>query len=248
MDKFFYKVPLKYNKHELFYSCKNIKSWPYYSNDNGHTRLVGTHDVLWPMNVEAYRIKNMLMESTNWSFSFIEPGSQTGWHTDKTRGATLIIPVDNTPHLIKFKDNNNEFEYYYDTPILTNAKFLHNGINYTNKPRYNLLFHFDTSYEILCNKIDNNTLFNTWIQYYRYYIDLKFDISLYIKSNATIDNSDFVITDSNINYPEKTVFIGNTTKEVYSNIKIINNYNLLDLVYLIKYITESPTRIRYIEI
>lgn len=248
MDKFFYDVTLTYNKKALQHSCKNIKSWPYYSIDNGKSNLNVAYDILWPMNIEAYRIKNMLMLTTNWSFSYIPPGSETGWHTDKTRGATLIIPVDDEPHLIKFKHDDKIVEHYYSTPILTNAKYLHNGINHTQLPRYNLLFHFEDSYEDICKKIDNKQLINTWLQYYKYYIDTEIDLSPYFLTNCSIDEADFIITDKNIKYPKKTIFIGETADDVYSSIIIKNNINEYDIFYIIKMITEIPTPIKRIEI
>ena len=244
MNKFFYNVPLDYDKNALQYACKNMKTWPYYSTDNGKDLNVA-YDVLWPMNIEAYRIKNMLLETTNWSFSYIKPGGETGWHTDATRGATLIIPVDDTPHLIKFRDAVKEYEFYYSTPILTNAKYIHNGINYTNENRYNLLFHFENSYENICKKIDNNTLMNSWFQYYKLYIDTEIDLSKYYKTNCSIEDCDFVITDKNITHPDKTIFIGQTDLEVYSVLDI-KEYNEYDLYYMIKMLLEVPTRVKKI--
>lgn len=243
MDKFFYNVSLEYDKAALQYACKNMRSWPYYSIDNGKTDLNVAYDTLWPMNIEAYRIKNMLVETTNWSFSYILPAGETGWHTDTTRGATLIVPVDDTPHLIKFKDGDEEIDYYYSTPILTNAKYLHNGINYTNSARYNLLFHFDNSYENLCKKIDNNSLLNTWFQYYKLYIDTSVNLQKYYKTNCSIEDADFVITDKEPLYPEKTIYLGTTNKDVYSALEI-SNYNEYDIYYIIKMIIEMPTRIK----
>lgn len=245
MDKFFYNVPLEYDKKSLQYACENMHSWPYYSTDNGKTDLNVAYDVLWPMNIEAYRIKNMLAETTNWSFSYILPKGETGWHTDSTRGATLIVPVDDTPHLIKFKDDNEEIEHYYSTPILTNAKYLHNGINHTDTARYNLLFHFDNSYENLCKKIRNNSLLNTWFQYYKFYIDTDIDLQKYYRTNCSIEDADFIITDKDIVYPKKTIYLGKTDKEVYSVLEL-QDYNEYDLYYLIKMITEMPTRIKKI--
>jgi hypothetical protein len=248
LDKFFYNVPLEYDKKALQHACENMRSWPYYSTDQGVTDLGGTHDILWPMNIEALRIKNMLVETTNWSFANMPPGGETGWHTDSTRGATLIIPVDKNPHLIKFRDNEKEYDFYYSSPILTNAKYLHNGINYTDAARYNLLFHFETDYETLCKKIDSGNLLNTWLQYYKYNIDTDINLSSYFNTNCTLQDADFIITDKNIHFPDKTIFIGNTDVDVYSNIVLENNYNENDLYMLIKTITESPTRIRKVVI
>jgi len=248
LDKFFYNVPLEYNKKALMHSCENAKSWPYYSIDGGTTDLNVAYDILWPMNIEALRIKNMLLATTNWSFSYVTPGHETGWHTDSTRGATLIVPVNNEPHLIKFKDDTNIIEHYYSTPILTNAKYLHNGINHTALPRYNLLFHFEDSYESICKKIDNNQLFNKWLQYYKYYIDTELDLSPYFLCNCDINEADFIITDKNIRYPEKTIFIGETVENTYSSIVINNNIDTYDIYLLIKIITEMPTPLKRVEI
>ena len=247
MDKFFYNVPLEYDKKALQYACENMRSWPYYSTDAGKTDIKASYDVLWPSNIEAYRIKNMLLASTNWSLAFIPPKYETGWHTDATRGATLIVPIDNTPHLIKFRDDVKEYEFYYSTPILTNANYIHNGINYTDKNRYNLLFHFDEKYESLCKRVDNNTLINNWIIYNNYYVDIDIDMSNFIKTNCAKQDADFIITDKEITHPEKTIFIGKTDIDVYSKLIISDNTNHYDIFTMIKTICESPTRIKKVE-
>jgi hypothetical protein len=224
MDECIYPIDLEYNREILKECIERIDIWPEYSPDKGNT-ILDHKDILFPINIEAYKIKNSLLESTTYSFSWVPPFSETGFHTDATRGCTLIVPIDDTPHLIKFEGKE---DYYYNFPVLTNAKTLHNGINYTDKNRYNLLFHFDKSYNEVVNLAKNNKLVTNWIQIYP--LTLNFENKI-IQKYFNCNNSGVNIIDKvcdgliSINYSR-------TIKYEKSN-----DY---DICLAIKYMIENP--------
>ena len=223
MDDCIFPINLQYNRQVLQQCVQRINIWPSYSPDNGKT-ILDHKDILFPINIEAYKIKGQLTESTTYSFSWVPPHSETGYHTDKTRGCTLIVPVDDNPHLIKFEGKK---DYYYNTPVLTNAKTVHNGVNHTDKHRFNLLFHFDKSYEEILNLASNGHLVSSWIQTYP--ITLTFDNPVIKNYFNCIENSKLLITKT-----QKGLDLNN--RQI--NYKKADDY---DLCLAIKYMIENPT-------
>lgn len=200
-DKYIYPVDIKYNKELLYDTVSNIKVWPFYSPDNGKT-VLQHKDILFPVDAEALRIKTLIRESTSYSFSLVPPKQSTGMHTDKNRGCTLIIPIDPNPHLIEFEIDNEIVKYFYEGPVLTNAKTMHNGVNHTDQNRYNLLFHFEKSYEEIVQKAKDDILVLKWIQMYpiQSYIDNE-----YIENYFSITNN----AENIIKYFENGISVNN---------------------------------------
>ena len=62
----------------------SIKVWPDYSPDGGKS-ILQHKDILFPINLEAWRIKAFLRESSTYSFSYVPPGAETGFHSDSNR-------------------------------------------------------------------------------------------------------------------------------------------------------------------
>jgi hypothetical protein len=225
MDDCIFPVDLEYNRTVLQQCVESIDIWPAYSPDAGKT-VLAHKDILFPINIEAYKIKGSLLDSTTYSFSWVPPNSETGYHTDATRGCTLIVPIDDTPHLIKFEGRE---DYYYSSPVLTNAKTVHNGVNHTDKHRFNLLFHFDKSYEEIVYKIKNNSLVSKWIQTYP--ITLEFDNSV-IERYFNCDNSG----KNKIKNPNDGMITINDNRFI-----IYKSANDYDICLAIKYMIENPT-------
>ena len=165
LDNVISPVKIKYNRKLLNDYISTIKIWPDYSPDNGKS-VLQHKDILFPINIEVWRIKAFLRESSTYSFSWVPPGAKTGYHSDSNRGCTLILPINTEPHLIKFKINDKVYDYYYDGPVITNAKSIHNGVNHTDHNRFNLLFHFDKSYDEVKELNDKDKLVSSWIQVY----------------------------------------------------------------------------------
>lgn len=224
MDDCIFPISLDYNRKVLQDCVSSIDIWPSYSPDGGKT-VLDHKDILFPINIEAYKIKGSLLDSTTYSFSWVPPHSETGYHTDATRGCTLIVPIDTTPHLIKFEGKE---DYYYSSPVLTNAKTLHNGVNHTDKHRFNLLFHFDKSYNEIVSKAKNNTLVSEWIQTYP--ITLEFENTV-IEKYFNCDNSKI-----------------NTISKITNGLLLLNHSRTIkyekstdyDVCLAIKYLIENP--------
>lgn len=225
-DNYVYPVDMYYNRTILKNMIDRIKIWPVYSPDLGNT-ILDHKDILFPINLEAYRIKSLLLESTLFSFSWVPPMSETGYHSDSNRGCTLILPIDDIPHLIKFYDHREFYEYYYSTPILTNGKTIHNGINNTDHNRFNLLFHFDKPFDYVVKLIKNDTLVSKWTQMY----PIKSNID-----NAVLRNY-FNLTanaDVCINYVNGGISINNSQTIEYTSA------NDFDVCQAIKYMLDNP--------
>jgi hypothetical protein len=252
MNDYIYPVTLDYDRELLYEICHGIKQWPRYTSDGGQTFFSTHRDIVFPINLEAIRIKNRLLESTTYSFSYVPPGHETGWHTDYTRGCTLILPIDQTPHLIKFKINEQDVEYYYSTPVLTNAKTWHNGVNYSHTPRFNLLFHFDKSYEHVVEMAKTGKLVTEWMQDYN--ICQQFDSDMlrrYFVTHNNVNTCDILITDDLVlarQHVEKfVIFIGDYQTE-FTTIIISTNTKHRDIVQAVKYMLDSPCAINCISI
>lgn len=248
---YIFPVNIEYNRKYIENTISRIKNWPIYSSDRGKTFFSTHRDIYFPINAEAIKIKNKLTESTTFSFSYVPPGHETGWHSDYNRGCTLILPIDCNPHLIKFKINDSEHDYYYSQPVITNAKTFHNGINYTEHNRYNLLFHFDVDYYKILNLVKNDQLVTKWVQDYN--ICLTFDFPLleqYYKTYKDIHESDIIITnDVEIakNTKKFVILIG----EIVDNVSCIthqDNTPQEDIINAVKFILDSPGFIKHINL
>lgn len=228
LDNVISPVKIKYNRKLLNDYISSIKVWPDYSPDGGKS-ILQHKDILFPINLEAWRIKAFLRESSTYSFSYVPPGAETGFHSDSNRGCTLILPIDSKEHLIRFKINDTEFDYYYDGPVITNAKSIHNGINHTNQSRFNLLFHFDKSYDEIKQLNDQGKLVSNWIQVYP------------IKNNTNNKYIDEYLNPTGdgleINYIEDGISVGD--KKIY-----YNKANDYDVCLAIKYILENEQCLR----
>ena len=154
-------IEIDYNRLMLNDYVESIDTWPEYISNN---TILEHKDILFPLNSEAYRIKTLLHKSTTYSFSCVPPHTETGFHSDSNRGCTLILPIDMNPHLIKFKIDKEIKDYLYYGPVITNAKSIHNGVNETDMYRFNLLFHFDESYEEIRDLAFSNKLVSSWKQ------------------------------------------------------------------------------------
>lgn len=247
MDDYITTVDIEYNREYLYECCQSIKHWPLYSNDRGKTLFSEHKDIVFPLNVEAIKIKNKLLHTSTYSFSYIPPGHETGWHSDLTRGATLILPIDPNPHLIKFKVNGKEVDYYYSTPVITNADSIHNGVNFTDKPRYNLLFHIDRPYKEMIDIINNDDLISKWKQDYNIGQDYKNDmVRKFFDTHNNLEEAAIIITDNNSiadQYKDKfIIFIGNN--ENYTCIDLKHNVADKDIVNAIKYILDSTCNVK----
>ena len=247
MDDYIVTVDIEYNKEYLYECCQSIKHWPLYSNDRGKTLFSEHKDIVFPLNVEAIKIKNKLLHTSTYSFSYIPPGHETGWHSDFTRGATLILPIDPNPHLIKFNIDGKEVDYYYSTPVITNADSIHNGINYTDQPRYNLLFHIDRSYSDMIDIINNDDLLSKWKQDYNIGQDYSNDmVQKFFDTHDNLQDAAIIITDNNSiadQYKDKfIIFIGDN--ENYTCIDINQGVKDKDIVNAIKYILDSTCDIK----
>jgi len=245
MDDYIYAFEMKYNREYLFDTVRQITHWPAYADPN--TAFKTSHrDILFPIDMEAIKIKNSILTSTTYSFSVVPPGHETGWHTDKNRGCTLILPINPEPHLIKFNVDENIIDYYYDGPVITNAKTLHNGINHTDVNRYNLLFHFDLPYHDVMDLIKNNNLIDDWKQTYD--IALFYDspmISEYFNTTTDIENASILITDdielaNSYENRKFIIFIGDSNKKF---VEVIGkNHN--EIIKTIKFILDCPFKIK----
>ena len=233
-------------------ACQSVRIWPSYSLDGGKT-LIGTKDVLFPLNVEACRIKNRLMLSTTYSFSYIPPLKETGWHTDERRGCTLNIPIDENPHHISFKNKGEIIKYSYIQPTLVNGKIPHNGSNPTDWDRYNLLFHFDLDFHAVKNLYQEGNFISSWQQIYNMYHQVDGKIFTYIfgPSAKNPEKADIIVTeDSSLanRFPGKTIFITESEKnfDCLSTVIIDGKYSEVDLCHLIKLLVETRTPIKRI--
>lgn len=252
MDDYIYPIKLTYNRQFLFDTCKELIHWPKYTNDRGKTFFSTHRDILFPINIEAIRIKNTLLESTTFSFSYVPPGHETGWHTDYTRGCTLIVPIDENPHLIRFEIGNTIVDYCYTTPVLTNAKTNHNGVNLTEHDRFNLLFHFDKSYDHIKMLADENKLVTLWKQDYNIFSDLEVSlIDQFFDTHNDLELADIVLTsnkDLAIKAQDKfVIFVGNSVCG-NTTILISDKTNDKDIVNSIKFILDSPGCITSIDL
>lgn len=250
-DEYYYTVDIEYNKEFLYDICVDITHWPMYSNDRGKT-LFSTHrDIVFPVNIEAYRIKNKLLTTTTFSFSYVPPGHDTGWHTDFTRGCTLICPIDPNPHLIRFrKDDGSEFDYWYTGPILTNAKTLHNGMNPTDHPRFNMLFHIDASYKEVLKMIKEDRFITKWKQDYN--ICQLYDspmVNKFFDTHSDVESCSILVTDNykiaTSNASKFIIFIGEYTGE-FTTITPTRTTKERDICQAIKYVLDSPVKIKNI--
>lgn len=223
MDDYIFPITIDYNREILQQYISLIDVWPSYSPDGGNI-ILDHKDILFPINIEAYKIKGQLLESTTYSFSWVPPRSETGYHTDKTRGCTLILPIDDSPHLIKFEGRE---DYYYNGPVLTNAKTIHNGVNHTDKHRFNLLFHFDKSYEDIKNLALTDNLVTKWIQTYP--VKLNFDNNVIQKYFNCSDSGTVVIDKTN-----EGLMINSNRLIKY------NRANDYDICLAIKYMLDNP--------
>jgi len=252
MDDLIIPIDIEYNREYLYECCLDIKHWPIYSNDRGKT-LFSTHkDIVFPLNIEAIKIKNKLLHTSTYSFSYVPPGHETGWHSDFTRGATLILPLDPTPHLIKFRVNDKDVDYYYSSPVLTNADSVHNGINYSDKPRFNLLFHIDKPFDAMKEIIEQDNFITKWKQDYniaQYYKNSM--LQKFFDTHNDFDVASIIVTDNdviadNYSFNKKIIYIGNHPK--YTSIVIGNNVKNKDIVNAVKYILDSTCNIKKIEL
>lgn len=250
-EEYCHPVDIEYNKDFLYNSCLKIQNWPIYSNDRGKTFFSTHKDILFPINIEAYKIKNKLQTTTTFSFSYVPPGHETGWHSDFTRGCTLICPIDPNPHLIEFKNGDEEIPYWYSGPLLTNAKSYHNGKNPTPNPRFNLLFHIDMSYNDTLELINKNQFITTWKQDYN--ICQRYDskmLETYFDTHNDIENCSILITDdyetATKNSNKFVIFIG----QKLGNIPTItlNDADDADLCQAVKYILDSPCSINHLDL
>jgi len=249
MDDYIFPFEMKYNREYLFDTVQKIVHWPAYADPNIAFRTAH-RDILFPIDMEAIKIKNSLLTSTTYSFSVVPPGHETGWHTDKNRGCTLILPINPEPHLIKFQIDGNTVDYYYDGPVITNAKTIHNGINHTNVNRYNLLFHFDLSYHEVKNLIETNNLIDTWKQTYDIAVCYNSPMMKeYYNSNSDVDNSKIIITDDieladiySAYHDKFIIFIGNSNGKY---VDVIGK-NDSELIKVIKFILDCPFKIKSI--
>lgn len=250
-DDYVFPVDIFYNREFLYNTIKRIKNWPIYSSDRGKTFFSTHRDIYFPANAEAIKIKNKLLGTTTYSFSHVPPNHETGWHSDLNRGCTLILPIDDHPHLLKFKIDNNEYDYYYNGPILTNAKTYHNGINYTKHDRYNLLFHYDKDYYSLVEDAKNNQLVTEWVQDYN--ICLTFDFPLlkdYFNTHDNLNSAQTVITDcveTASKIDKFVILIGNKIDNV-SCITYSKDTLSIDIINAIKFILDNPNFIKHIEL
>ena len=245
INDFVYPINLDYDREYLHWVCKNIKHWPMYSADRGKTFFSDHNDIFFPANVEAIKVKNKILHSTTFSFSFVPPGKETGWHVDEFRGCTLMCPLDTEPHLIKFDIDGKEIDYFYDTPTLTNGIHWHNGINHTKENRYNLLFHFDKDYKEIKQLNDNDDLVFRWQQDYNICQFYDNDVlQKYFNTHQDIDNCNILITDKDIDTECTVIFIGDTHKEYDHNI-LCNDK--MSVVQAVKQILDSPVKIKRIE-
>lgn len=246
MDDYIIPVDIEYNREYLYECCLDIKCWPLYTNDRGKTLFSHHKDIVFPLNVEAIKIKNKLLHTSTYSFSYVPPGHETGWHSDFTRGATLILPLDPEPHLIQFKVDDQDVDYFYSTPVLTNADSIHNGINYTDKPRFNLLFHIDKNFHDMKNIIKNDDFVTKWKQDYN--IAQTCDnqmIKNFFDTHTDLETASIIITDdeliANAHSDKKIIFIGKSNK--YTSINVKKEVKDKDIVNAIKYILDSTCNV-----
>ena len=252
MDDYITTVDIEYNREYLYECCLDIKHWPIYSNDRGKTLFSEHKDIVFPLNVEAIKIKNKLLHTSTYSFSYVPPGHETGWHSDFTRGATLILPIDPNPHLIKFKINDRDFDYYYSTPVLTNADSIHNGVNYTDHPRFNLLFHIDKPYHDIKQIIKDDHFISKWKQDYNIGQCYKNDmVKKFFDTHDDLDLASIIITDDDTiaeryRFDKFIIYIGNNIN--YTSIVLKNNVKDKDIVNAVKYILDSTCQISRIDL
>jgi hypothetical protein len=252
MDDYIIPVDIEYNREYLYECCLDIKHWPLYSNDRGKTLFSEHKDIVFPLNVEAIKIKNKLLYTSTYSFSYVPPGHETGWHSDFTRGATLILPLDPNPHLIKFKVNDTEVDYYYSTPVITNADTIHNGVNYTDQPRFNLLFHIDQPFADIKQIIANDQFVTKWKQEYNIGQCYKNDmVKTFFNTHEDLDTAAIIITDDDTiadhySFNKFIIYIGDHLD--YTSIIIKDTAKDKDLVNAIKYILDSTCYIKKVEI
>jgi hypothetical protein len=252
MDEYIFPVLLNYNREFLYETCKDLVHWPEYTNDRGKTFFSTHKDILFPINIEAIKIKNTLLESTTFSFSFVPPGHETGWHSDYTRGCTLIVPIDTHPHLIQIDIDGKVVDYFYDSPVLTNAKSFHNGVNKSTYNRYNLLFHFDKSYEEIKQLVNEDKLVTIWKQDYNIFSNINIDmIDRYFDTHDDINSSKIIITsDKNLAMATNDKFVIFLGQEVLGNTAILISKNTKnkDILNSIKFVLDNPMILKSIDI
>jgi hypothetical protein len=250
-DDYIYPVDIKYDRKFLYNTISRIRNWPIYSADRGKTFFSTHSDIYFPANAEAIKIKNSLLNTTTFSFSFVPPGHETGWHRDLNRGCTLILPLDNYSHLIKFKIDNDEHDYYYDTPVVTNAKTYHNGVNYTSSHRYNLLFHYDIDYYTLVENAKNNLLQTEWVQDYNICLTFDFDrVKDYFNTHSDIDTAQTILTNDATfakTTNKFTILLGDRLNGIPS-ILYEHDTPAEDIINAIKYIIDNPGNIKLIDL
>lgn len=249
MDEYIFPVDIEYNREYLYECCLDIKHWPIYSNDRGKTLFSEHKDIVFPLNVEAIKIKNKLLHTSTYSFSYVPPGHETGWHSDSTRGATLILPIDPSPHLIKFKVDDTDVDYFYSTPVLTNADSYHNGVNYTDKPRFNLLFHIDKKFHDMKDIIKRDDFITKWKQDYNIaQVYTNSMVKHFFDTHNDIENSSILITDNtelaDMHNDKKIIFIGN--HKAHTSIILKHGVKDKDIVNTIKYILDSTCNIKQV--
>jgi len=247
-NDYIYPIELDYNKQLLAKTVARIKNWPMYSADRGKTFFSTHRDIYFPINAEAIKIKNSLIQSTTFSFSCVQPGNQTGWHFDANRGCTLILPIDSNPHLIRFKIDNQELDYYYTGPVLTNANVMHNGINHLKQDRYNLLFHFDDSYQNVISSVKDGKFVTIWNQDYNICLLCDFPIiKQYYNTHSDQNTASVIITDDKELAERSNVFtilLGSKSDRVTSI--TFDQSDEIDIMDAIKFILYSSSTIQHI--
>lgn len=252
LDHVITQVHVPYNRQYLLDTVRRIQHWPSYTQDRGKTFFSTHKDIYFPVNVEAIKIKNLLTRSTTFSFSWVPPKEETGWHTDFNRGCTLILPLDDADHLISFDIDGNHYDYYYNSPVITNAKSWHNGINYTDQDRLNLLFHFDYDYDYIKQLDKNDELVTKWTQDYN--ICLTFDFPMlqeYYNTHSNIADAEVVITNiplPNCNKFQIVVWDKDLKLDFASVIQHDEQTLPIDIVNAVKFVLDNPNRIQSIRL
>jgi hypothetical protein len=242
-DDYIYPVDISYNRQLIYEKIQRIRYWPMYSADRGKTFFSNHRDIYFPIHAEAIRVKNSLIESTTYSFSWVPVGHQTGWHSDANRGCTLILPLDPEPHLIEFEIAQQIHQYYYTGPVLTNAKSWHNGINHSNSNRFNLLFHFDRSYDFMKESAKANTMVTVWQQDYNVcsFVDFKM-IAEFYNSHTDIEQANVLLTHDKHqaeSFDGFAILLGDQSNRV-SSITYMNDTPQTDILDAIEFILNGP--------
>jgi hypothetical protein len=194
LDFLFPVEDLDYDRDTLFTAFKAIKNLPKYVSNDGFE--IDVRDTLAPLHIEAMRINQMLPLSQSFSISCIPKDSESGWHVDKNRGCTLLLPLDRDDHLIFFKnDKNEELLLKYNSPVLLNSQYWHNAVNKESEYRANLVFHFNKSYETIKQKVISRELFSSWKLGYSIYSAGPTDswAQTYFNIEQRADNADYIL-------------------------------------------------------